>query len=171
TIRVLPGMNFFLGETREEAIQLHKDAHAHLTTEQRLASVMRILGVDLSHLPLHARITADLLPDIGDSVRSKTYADLLRRIIEKEKPTLEELLVKPEVIGSAHWVVIGTPLEAVEEITRWHENSALDGFIALPGGSVQSLNLFFEQVVPLLIEKGLFRQEYTGNTLWDHLKD
>jgi hypothetical protein len=84
---------------------------------------------------------------------------------------LQELLSKPEVIGSAHWVVIGTASDAVEEITRWYDHGALDGFIALPGGSVRSLTLFFEQVVPILVEKGLFRQEYSGNTLREHLKN
>lgn len=168
-IRILPGMHFFLGKTRKEAIQLYKDAYAYLTTEQKLASVKRILGVDLSHFPLDTPITADLLPKSTANVRSKTHASLLTRIILKEKPTLQELLNKPEVIGSAHWVVIGTAEDAVEEIIKWHDHDAIDGFIALPGGSIQSLHLFFEQVVPLLVEKGLFRKEYDGNTLREHL--
>lgn len=168
-IRILPGLHFFLADTREEALQLHQEAHAHLTVEQKLASVKRILSVDLSHLPLDSLVTAALLPEPTMNVRSRTHADLLRRIIVKEEPTLEELLLKPEVIGSAHWVVIGTAEDAVIEITKWCENGALDGFIALPGGSVQSMNLFFEQVIPRLVENGLFRREYRGNTLLDHL--
>lgn len=168
-IRVLPGMHFFLGETHEEATLLYKNAHTHLTTEQRFGSVKRILGVDLSHLPLQLKVTTDHIPEVFTNVRSKTHADLLRRIIVKEEPTLQELLLKPEVIGSAHWVIVGTAEEAVAEITKWFEHGALDGFIALPGGSVRSLNLFFEKVVPLLVEKGLFREEYTGSTLREHL--
>ncbi|WP_137743768.1 NtaA/DmoA family FMN-dependent monooxygenase [Robertmurraya siralis] len=170
-IRVLPGMHFFLGETREEAQQLYQDAYAHLTNEQRLAAVQRILGVDLSHLSLQSRITAKDIPEVMENVRSRTHADLLRRIIINEEPTLQTLLSKPEVIGSAHWVVIGTPADAVEEIIRWYRHGALDGVIALPGGSVQSLNLFLEKVVPLLVEKGLFRKEYSGNTLSEHLHE
>ena len=45
----------------------------------------------------------------------------------------------------------------------------MDGFIALPGGSIQSLVLFFNELVPMLVEKGLFRSEYTGVTLREHL--
>lgn len=170
-IRVLPGMHFFLGETREEAQQLYQDTYAHLTNEQRLAAVQRILGVDLRHLSLQSRVTAKDIPEVMENVRSRTHADLLRRIIINEEPTLQALLSKPEVIGSAHWVVIGTPADAVEEIIKWYRHGALDGIIALPGGAVQSLHLFFEKVVPLLVDKGLFKQEYHGDTLKAHLQN
>ena len=35
----------------------------------------------------------------------------------------------------------------------------------LPGG----IEIFIEEVVPILRERGLFRREYTGTTLRDHL--
>lgn len=89
--------------------------------------------MDLSHLSLQSRITAKDIPEVMENVRSRTHADLLRRIIINEEPTLQTLLSKPEVIGSAHWVVIGTPADAVEEIIRWYRHGALDGVIALPG--------------------------------------
>ena len=44
-----------------------------------------------------------------------------------------------------------------------------DAFIALPGGSVDSLNLFFEELVPELVRRGLFRGDYEGSTLREHL--
>lgn len=70
---------------------------------------------------------------------------------------------------SAHWVVVGTAEEVAKEIIRWYEADAIDGIIAVPGGSDISLTLFLEQVIPKLAEQGLFRNEYTGSTLREHL--
>ncbi|MCP1309832.1 NtaA/DmoA family FMN-dependent monooxygenase [Paenibacillus tyrfis] len=168
-IRVLPGMYFFLGKTREEAYDLHREAHAHLSTAHRYAAIKSILGIDISHLPLDQPVTPDLLPDPEQPVRSRTHADLLRSLIARQQPTVKALLSRPEVVGSAHWVVVGTVEDALQEITMWFEAGAADGFIALPGGSMQSLELFFDELVPMLAEKGLFRSEYTGVTLHDHL--
>lgn len=168
-IRVLPGMYFFLGRTHREARDLHKEAHAHLTNERRYAAVQSTLGMDLSDLPLDAKVTAEMLPDAAAPVRSRTHAELLRKLISQKQPTVEELLSRPEVVGSAHWVVVGTPEEALQEIIAWQEAGALDGFIALPGGSVESMNLFFDELMPMLAEAGRFRKEYTGSTLGEHL--
>ncbi|MBR7794512.1 MAG: NtaA/DmoA family FMN-dependent monooxygenase [Bacillota bacterium] len=168
-IRVLPGLYFFLANTREEALELHRKAHAHLSQEHRYASVKSILGMDISTLPLDQSITVDMLPDQNQSVRSRTHADLLRRLITRQQPTVEELLSRPEVVGSAHWVVVGTVEDALNEITEWFETGAADGFIALPGGSKTSMELFFSELMPMLVERGLFRSEYTGSTLREHL--
>ncbi|WP_100401901.1 NtaA/DmoA family FMN-dependent monooxygenase [Bacillus sp. FJAT-42315] len=168
-IRVLPGLYFFLAKTRSEARELHRQAHAHLSLAHRYVSVQSILGLDMSGWPLDKRVTSELLPDLNQPVRSRTHADLLRRFIMREEPTVEELLSRPEVVGSAHWVAVGTVEDVVNDIIEWFEAGAMDGFIALPGGSVQSMELFFHELMPLLVEKGLFRSEYTGETLREHL--
>jgi FMN-dependent oxidoreductase (nitrilotriacetate monooxygenase family) len=153
-IRVLPGLYFFLAPTREEASELHRRAHAHLNHERRVESVRTVLGLDISRLGPASRVTPDMLPVPDAPVRSRTHADLLRRFIEANSPTVGELLARPEVVGSAHWVSVGT----------------VDGFIALPGGSTGSLDLFFEELVPALAARGLFRTEYEGTTLRAHLR-
>ncbi|EJV47586.1 hypothetical protein IEK_03739 [Bacillus toyonensis] len=50
------------------------------------------------------------------------------------------------------------------------EAGALDGFIAIPGGPQKSLDLFFSEVIPLFVKAGIFREEYTGSTLREHLE-
>ncbi|MFC4597207.1 NtaA/DmoA family FMN-dependent monooxygenase [Cohnella hongkongensis] len=168
-VRVLPGLYFFLADTRSEAQMMYREAHAHLSMERRLASVRSILGLDLEGLPPDRRVTADLLPDPARPVRSRTHADLLRRLIEERQPTVEELLSRPEVIGSAHWVAAGTVEDVLQEIVARFEAGAMDGVIALPGGSIRSLELFLDELVPRLADRGLFRREYAGTTLREHL--
>jgi hypothetical protein len=55
------------------------------------------------------------------------------------------------------------------DIVAWFEAGAIDGFIALPGGSFESLQLFLEELVPALVTRGLFRADYKGSTLREHL--
>ncbi|RGL31066.1 LLM class flavin-dependent oxidoreductase [Paenibacillus polymyxa] len=168
-IKVLPGLYFFLAETREEAHELHKSAHAHLSVERRHASLKSVLGLDLSSFELDHCVTADMLPDPNQPVRSRTHAELLRRYITKYEPTVEEVLARPEVVGSAHWVSVGTVDDVLNEIIQRFEAGAIDGFIALPGGSEESMKIFFEKLMPQLVERGLFRSEYAGSTLRAHL--
>ncbi|WHY16903.1 NtaA/DmoA family FMN-dependent monooxygenase [Paenibacillus sp. G2S3] len=168
-IRVLPGLYFFLADTREEALELHKTAHANLSLDRRHASLKSVLGLDLTGYSIDRRVTADMLPDPNQAVRSRTHAELLRRYIIKTEPTVKEILDRPEVVGSAHWVSVGTVEDVLNDIIERFEAGAIDGFIALPGGSEQSMELFFEKLVPKLVERGLFRSEYTGCTLREHL--
>ncbi|CAH1057750.1 NtaA/DmoA family FMN-dependent monooxygenase [Paenibacillus pseudetheri] len=168
-IRVLPGLYFFLADTREEALELHKTAHANLSLERRHASLKSVLGLDLTGCTIDRRVTADMLPDPNQAVRSRTHAELLRRYIIKNQPTVKEILDRPEVVGSAHWVSVGTVEDVLNDIIERFEAGAMDGFIALPGGSEQSMELFFEKLVPKLVERGLFRSEYTGCTFREHL--
>ncbi|MGX1830936.1 NtaA/DmoA family FMN-dependent monooxygenase [Paenibacillus taichungensis] len=169
TIKVLPGLYFFLADTHEEALELHKAAHAHLSLERRHASLQSLMELDLSGFSLDQRVTEDMLPDPDQAVRSRTHAELLRRYITKYQPTVKDILNRPEVVGSAHWVSVGTVETVMNDIIERVEAGAIDGFIALPGGSEKSMEIFFDKLIPKLVERGLFRSEYIGETLRDHL--
>lgn len=69
--------------------------------------------------------------------------------------------------GPAHWTVAGTPDDMVAAIAERADD--IDGFIGLVGGSYDSIELFTAEVVPQLVARGLFRAEYTGSTLREHL--
>ncbi|WP_242246541.1 NtaA/DmoA family FMN-dependent monooxygenase [Bacillus cereus group sp. BfR-BA-01523] len=169
-VRVLPGLYFFIGDSYEEALEMHRQAHQHLTKEKRYALLEMVLGLDVRGLPLESKVTEHMLPSRNQAVRSKTHAELLRNFIIKNEPTVEQILERPEVVGSAHWVAIGTPQDICKQIMERFEAGALDGFIAIPGGPPKSLDLFFSEVIPLFVRAGVFREEYTGSTLREHLE-
>ncbi|MED2038623.1 NtaA/DmoA family FMN-dependent monooxygenase [Bacillus wiedmannii] len=170
-IRVLPGLYFFIGDTYEEALEMHRLAHQHLTKEKRYALLEMVLGLNARGIPLESKITEEMLPSRDQIVRSKTHAELLRNFIIKNEPTLEQILERPEVVGSAHWVAVGTPQDVAKQIMDRFEAGALDGFIAIPGGPPKSLDLFLRRVIPLFVKAGVFREEYTGSTLREHLEE
>ncbi len=54
-------------------------------------------------------------------------------------------------------------------INDFVQADASDGFVLVPHITPGGLDEFADQVVPLLQEQGVFRAEYTGTTLREHL--
>lgn len=170
-IRLLPGLSLYLAPTREEARALFMATHNRLDRPRKFASIKEMTGLDLETWPLDRPITRDDLPPPLAQTSSRTHTHLLRRLIERESLTVDELLLRPEVISAAHWQVVGTVEDAVEQIIDWAAAGAIDGFIAAPGGSVESVHLFLEQVIPRLVDAGWFRESYGGSTFAHHLSE
>ena len=170
-IRLLPGLSLFLAPTREQARELFMDTHARVDKARKYAAIEKMIGIDLANWPSDRRIhAADLPPLQLLPGASRTHVSLLRRLIERESLLPSELLMRPEVLSAAHWQVIGTVDDAVEEIADWAEGGVMDGFIAAPGGSFGSVYCFLDEVVPRLVERGLFRGQYQGATFAEHLQ-
>lgn len=115
-IRVLPGLSLYLGKTRREARELYQETQANQTPAAQYARIRDMLGIDLSRLPPDRPVTPQMLPASPAPPPSQTHADLLRRLIERERPTVSQLLMRPEVAGSAHWLVVGTAEDALNDI-------------------------------------------------------
>ena len=170
-IRVMPGLSLYLAETETEARELYRATHARADDARKRASVKAMTGLDLTGWARDRKIAANDLPPPPEKVRSRTHSDLLRRMIQRSEPTVAELLQAPEVIGSAHWQVIGTVGQAVDAVRDWQAAGAIDGFIAVPGGSVASMHRTLEDLAPALSDLGLLRAEYSGSTFADHFGD
>ena len=84
---------------------------------------------------------------------------------EAEKLTTRELII--EVTGRQNF--IGSAATIAETINHLVQSDASDGYILVPHVTPGGLDPFVEQVVPLLQERGVFRTEYQGSTLRDHL--
>jgi alkanesulfonate monooxygenase SsuD/methylene tetrahydromethanopterin reductase-like flavin-dependent oxidoreductase (luciferase family) len=68
-----------------------------------------------------------------------------------------------------HWVVCGTPQSIADTLEEWFVEPAADGFNILPPYFPGAFDEFVDLVVPELQRRGLFRCEYQGSTLRDHL--
>jgi alkanesulfonate monooxygenase SsuD/methylene tetrahydromethanopterin reductase-like flavin-dependent oxidoreductase (luciferase family) len=70
--------------------------------------------------------------------------------------------------GRGHRTFSGTPEQVVKAITDWFDHGAADGFNIMPAALPSGLKTFVDEVVPLLVKRGLFRSEYSGSTLREH---
>ena len=64
---------------------------------------------------------------------------------------------------------IGTPETVAAAIDEYVQADASDGFILVPHITPDGLAEFADKVVPILQERGVFRTEYEGSTLREHL--
>jgi hypothetical protein len=68
-----------------------------------------------------------------------------------------------------HLVLVGTPADIADTLQEWFEAGAADGFNILAPTLRDGLTDFIDLVLPELRRRGLFRTEYEGTTLRDHL--
>ncbi|WP_068298229.1 NtaA/DmoA family FMN-dependent monooxygenase [Pararhodobacter sp. CCB-MM2] len=156
--KVLPGLSLFLASSRAEAQDLFHATHRGADRARRMARLKLLTGVDFSDWPDDRAVTLADLPALPEGLHSQTSALLLRRMIERDRPRLDDLLERPETIGSPHWQVIGTPDDAIDAVRDWQATEAADGFIAFPGGSVACLKLVLDEVIAPLADPA---------SLWD----
>jgi alkanesulfonate monooxygenase SsuD/methylene tetrahydromethanopterin reductase-like flavin-dependent oxidoreductase (luciferase family) len=167
-IVVLPGLSTVLGSTEAEARQRREQLDDLLPDAYARDRLSGQLGFSLDGLSDDEPIPAELLRDPDVAGGSQTFYRVIRGIIDREQPTLGRLL-KTLSGGGGHRIVVGTPEQIADDIEQWFRYGAADGFNVMPDVLPSGFDDFAEQLVPELRRRGLFRTEYDGTTLRDHL--
>ncbi|WP_062988606.1 LLM class flavin-dependent oxidoreductase [Nocardia anaemiae] len=167
-IKILPGISPFIGDTEAAAKQLEREFNELTVPEYGLKQLEGIAGESLRHLPLDEPVPLELFSDAGDVTdNERSRRQVVAGIVQRERPTVRGLLHR--LAGArGHRVFAGTPEQVADTIEEWFRNGAADGFNVMPPYYPGGLEVFAEQVVPILQRRGLFRTEYTGTTLRDH---
>ncbi|MBF2047086.1 MAG: LLM class flavin-dependent oxidoreductase [Elainella sp. C42_A2020_010] len=94
--------------------------------------------------------------------------DLLAHLSQTELLTLAEIGRR---YGASVLVpqLIGTAVEIADQLEQFFHAQACDGFMISPAYLPGAFEEFVELVIPELQNRGLFRDEYTGKTLRNHL--
>jgi alkanesulfonate monooxygenase SsuD/methylene tetrahydromethanopterin reductase-like flavin-dependent oxidoreductase (luciferase family) len=165
---VLPGLSTVVASTEAEARrrrteldELLPDAYAR----QRLAGQ---LGFALDGLDEDAPIPRHLLVDPDEAGGSQTFFRIVRELIERENPTLRQLL-RTLSGGGGHRIVVGTPEQVADDMETWFRTGTADGFNVMPDVLPSGFDDFVDHVVPELQRRNLFRTEYRSATLRGHL--
>ncbi len=161
-ILIFPLLSAVAAPTRAEA----EDRYEHLITllHPRVALgdlEYWLCGVDLTGYDLDGP-----LPDLPPSNQSLSHQAQIYETARRENLTIRQFVDRRV---RADDIVVGTPKEVADHIQTWFEAGAADGFTvsfpSLPG----TLDSFVDLVVPELRLRGLFRTEYRGRTLREHL--
>ena len=86
----------------------------------------------------------------------------------KDTPTLRDF-VNVSGRGRLAHPVVGGPTELADYFEEWFTTPACDGFVIAGTHMPGAFQDFVDLVVPELQRRGLFRTQYSGNTLRDHL--
>jgi len=167
-VLILPGLNPMIASTEAEAKRMAQELDELGDPEiGRRTLSSRFGGHDFSHLPLDTPLTPDDFPDPATNDSGVSRAEVIIGIVRSEGLTLRQLLAR--LAGArGHFTFAGTPEQAADLIEDWYRDGAADGFNVMPPLFPTMLDIFIEQVIPILQRRGLFRTVYEGNTLREH---
>ncbi|MGQ0699327.1 MAG: LLM class flavin-dependent oxidoreductase [Panacagrimonas sp.] len=161
-IKILPACFVVVGSSVEDARRrrLHLDSLVHY--DSGLASLSIMLGHDASKFD-----PDQPLPDIPESNQSKTQRELVIAAAREENLTVRQLAQR--VGGYPGLSMVGTAKTIADQMEEWLVTGGSDGFNVMFPYLPEGLDDFVNQVVPELQRRGIFRREYEGTSLREHL--
>ena len=162
-VTVLPGVMPIVGRTDKEAFEKLNTLQSFISENNALAILSDRFGQDMSAYDLDGPVPDLALPDSYHSFTSVMLAKARR-----ENMTLRDLY-NLTAAARGHWVLCGSAERIADTMQRWFDEYAADGFNVMPPYFHEGFQDFVRLVVPILQARGLFRADYVGTTLRDHL--
>jgi len=164
-VKIMPGLSAIIGRTEAEAQEQYEYLQSliHPVVAREILSL--VLGsVDLSAYPLDGPFPENL-PLSNASQSTFQYVIEMAR---NEKLTMRQVAMR--VAGArGKSVVRGSPVQVADHMEQWFKEGGCDGFNLMPPFLPGGLDDFVALVLPELRRRGLFRTEYEGATLREHL--
>ena len=161
-LKILPGCLVVVGETEAEARAKRATLDGLVHYDSAIAALSIALGMDARTLDPDAP-----LPEIPDTEASKSGRERAINLARRENLTVRQLAQRLGGYGGN--AMVGTPVQIADEMQRWLEGEACDGFNIMFPFLPQGLDEFCTMVVPELQRRGIFRTEYEGATLRENL--
>jgi FMN-dependent oxidoreductase (nitrilotriacetate monooxygenase family) len=160
---VMPGVFPVVGRTESEAQAIFAELNRNIEMTTAFGVLSDRLGTDMSVYPLDEPV-----PVLPETEHLKSRAALLLEMARRDKLTLRQLFYRVAA-ARGHLLLVGGPLQIADVLEAWFRAGAADGFNVMPPFFPGQLDAFVDLVVPVLQERGLFRADYSGTTLRDHL--
>jgi alkanesulfonate monooxygenase len=161
-VKILPGALVIVGRTSEEAQERKALLDSLVHPESGIPNLSIRLGVDVSTFSLD-----EPLPEIPPSNQSQSQRDTLVALARRRSLTVRQLVQLMGGFGGLE--IVGTAGEIADTMQSWLETGAADGFNVMFPTVPDGLDDFVELVIPELQRRGIFRKEYEGTTLREHL--
>ncbi len=174
---VLPAATFILGDTEAEAQE-----YAAVVRRQQVSGQTAIkFAEQLWNRDLSSYDPDGPLPEVDPLVGENTIAKGRASVRMNADPVAvandwrelaaaKGLSIRDVVVEkTARQNFIGTAETVARTIDEYVQADASDGFILVPHITPDGLGEFADKVVPILQERGVFRADYEGTTLRDHL--
>ncbi|MEU3549817.1 NtaA/DmoA family FMN-dependent monooxygenase [Streptomyces longwoodensis] len=174
---ILPAATFALADTDAEAEELAREVRRQqVSGATALKHLEFVWNRDLSAYDPEGPLP-DVDPDVDTDhiargrAQVRMYRDPLatarewRELAEANNWSIRDLVIHT---GNRQNFV-GSPSTIAKTLNEYVQADASDGFILVPHITPTGLDEFADKVVPLLQEQGVFRTDYEGTTLRDHL--
>ena len=163
-VLVFPGAGPIVGATEAEADAKYQTIRDLLGIEEALVYLGRFFDHhDFSRYELDAPF-----PELGDLGREgfRSTTDAIKARARREGLTLREVALS---VATPKPTFIGTGEKVADEMLRWIDEGAADGFILGFPVTAEGLDDFVRHVVPALEARGRCSRDLPGRTLRDHL--
>ncbi|WP_321902494.1 LLM class flavin-dependent oxidoreductase [Paraburkholderia tropica] len=163
-VKIFPGIGPIVGTTLEEAEAKYAAIRDLLDIDDAIAYLGRFFEHhDFSQYPLDAPF-----PELGElgtnSFRSTT--DRIKADARRSGATLREVALE---VATPKTQFLGTGEQIADELIRWLDAGAADGFILGFPVQAEGLDDFVKHVIPVLEARGRYDRRLKGETLRDHL--
>ncbi|WP_329307576.1 NtaA/DmoA family FMN-dependent monooxygenase [Streptomyces sp. NBC_01260] len=174
---ILPAATFVLGDTDTDAEERARGIRRRqVSGATAIKHLEFVWNRDLSAYDPDGPLP-DIDPDLGEHTiargraQVRMYRDPLATAREwRERAAANKWSIRDLVIETGNrQSFVGTPATVAATINEFVQADASDGFILAPHITPGGLDDFADKVVPLLQERGVYRTEYEGTTLRDHL--
>ncbi|HEY9414167.1 MAG TPA: LLM class flavin-dependent oxidoreductase [Pseudonocardia sp.] len=164
-VKLLPMAYAVVGETQaiaEEKERLFLDAYVH--PKASLALLSEVLNYDFAKHDLDDPVTDEMM---GASSGIRGLAEGVRQHLDREVTVRDLAAHRATLLQGPRFV--GTPEKVADQMQEWFETGGCDGFVLAATHLPGAFEEFVRMVVPVLQDRGLFRREYEGCTLREHL--
>jgi len=167
SLRIMPGLSTVIGSTEEEAQRRCDELDAYLGEDGLLAQIAMRIGLPVADLDPDAELPWHRIGLVENFERgSHGFLKAQLNLARREGLTVRQLSRR---IRSGHRLTVGTPEQIADTLEEWFLARAADGFNIMPDMFPSGAEIFVDHVVPELRRRGVFRLEYAGRTLRDHL--
>jgi len=161
-LKILPAAFVVVGETDAQAQAKRAQLDSLVHYDSGIRSLSIALGHDVSGYDPNGP-----LPEIPDSNASKSARDRFVEAGRRPGVTIRDLAAKAGAYAGLAFV--GSPATIADGMERWLRERGSDGFNVMFSHAPGGIEEFCDLVVPELQRRELFRSEYAGTTLRDHL--
>ncbi|MEI5677112.1 MULTISPECIES: LLM class flavin-dependent oxidoreductase [unclassified Mesorhizobium] len=162
-IKIMPGVAPVVAATEAEARAKVDELQELIPDDVGVALLSSYLSTDLSGYPVDGP-----LPELPATEGMQSRQALVVEQSRRDNLSIRDL-ARHFAGTRGHWRVVGTPAQIADELQARFEGGAADGFNVMPSYFPGELDAFATLVVPELQRRGLFRLDYDGRTLREHL--
>ncbi|KAF2110319.1 luciferase-like domain-containing protein [Lophiotrema nucula] len=162
-LKILPAALVVVGDSVEDARKKRLLLDSFVHYDSAIASLSISLGTDASGFDPDGPLP-EVLPETN---ASKTARESVVNLAKSEGLTVKQLAQRYG--GYSGLAFVGSPADIADQFEDWLTQEAADGFTITFPYLPQGLNDVAERLVPELQRRGLFRKDYEGTTLREHL--
>lgn len=162
---IMPGLHLIIGRTANEVKEKEALWNETISSYIRMDLVSSAIGIDVSECSPDDALPA--IESLHEPVSEK-YRQVKAAADREGWKTFRQAYSALKK-RTGHFSIKGTPETISAELEIWLRTEAADGFTFIPQHMPGGLNDLVDLLIPELQERGLFRTDYEGETLRDHL--